>query len=177
MPTVYLAGPEVFLPDAAAIGARKKAMCAAHGMTGLFPLDADAPGATAIYAANRAMMLAADAIVANLTPFRGPNADPGTVLELGLMAGMGRCVFGYTNDPRDLLHRVPDTRRGPAGAWTDANGLAIEAFGLGENLMIEELLRAAGTPLVRAGRAPGDALRNLDGFAACLVAAARHLAA
>ena len=29
----------------------------------------------------------ADAIIANLTPFRGPGADAGTVYELGYMAG------------------------------------------------------------------------------------------
>ena len=36
------------------------------------------------------MMDAADAIIANLTPFRGPGADAGTVYELGYMAGRGK---------------------------------------------------------------------------------------
>ena len=39
-PRIYLAGPEVFLPDAQAMGARKAALCAAHGLEGVFPLDA-----------------------------------------------------------------------------------------------------------------------------------------
>ena len=34
------------------------------------------------------MMDEADAIIANLTPFRGPSADAGTVYELGYMAGL-----------------------------------------------------------------------------------------
>ena len=36
---IYLAGPEVFLPDALAIGRRKRDICERHGVTGLYPLD------------------------------------------------------------------------------------------------------------------------------------------
>jgi len=36
---VYLAGPDVFLPDAVEVGQRKAAICARHGLTGLYPLD------------------------------------------------------------------------------------------------------------------------------------------
>ena len=38
-PTVYLAGPDVFLANALALGARKKEICRAHGFDALFPLD------------------------------------------------------------------------------------------------------------------------------------------
>ena len=34
---VYLAGPEVFLANARAIGARKQAICARYGLCGIFP--------------------------------------------------------------------------------------------------------------------------------------------
>jgi Nucleoside 2-deoxyribosyltransferase len=34
---VYLAGPEVFLRNATEVGDRKKALCEAHGLEGLFP--------------------------------------------------------------------------------------------------------------------------------------------
>ena len=44
-------------------------------------------------------MDAADAIIANLTPFRGPSADAGTVYELGYMAGRGKLCLAYSNDP------------------------------------------------------------------------------
>ncbi len=37
---VYLAGPDVFLPDPHARGAALKRICARHGLTGVFPLDA-----------------------------------------------------------------------------------------------------------------------------------------
>jgi nucleoside 2-deoxyribosyltransferase len=32
---IYLAGPDVFLPDAIEIGRRKAAICACHGVSGL----------------------------------------------------------------------------------------------------------------------------------------------
>ena len=91
---IYLAGPDVFLPDAIEIGRRKAAICARHGVRGLYPLDnavdlAAADASLAIFKGNEAMMDAADAIIANLTPFRGPSADAGTVYELGYMAGRG----------------------------------------------------------------------------------------
>jgi nucleoside 2-deoxyribosyltransferase len=36
---VYLAGPDVFLPNSARIGRRKQAICAAHGLDGHYPGD------------------------------------------------------------------------------------------------------------------------------------------
>ncbi|BAR59722.1 hypothetical protein NK6_6570 [Bradyrhizobium diazoefficiens] len=81
---IYLAGPDVFLPDAVEIGRRKAEICERFGLTGLYPLDNEidltAPDASRqIFCGNEAMMDAADAIIANLTPFRGAGADPGTV--------------------------------------------------------------------------------------------------
>ncbi len=39
MTKIYLAGPDVFLPDAVDIGRRKVQLCARHGLAGLYPLD------------------------------------------------------------------------------------------------------------------------------------------
>jgi nucleoside 2-deoxyribosyltransferase len=102
MTRVYLAGPEVFLPDAVDIGRRKVELCTRHGLIGLYPLD-NAIDHTAkdaslrIFRGNEAMMIEADAMIANLTPFRGPSADAGTVYELGYMAGRGKLCLGYSN--------------------------------------------------------------------------------
>ena len=38
---VYLAGPDVFHPDAVTLGQRKKELCAQFGLVGVFPLDND----------------------------------------------------------------------------------------------------------------------------------------
>lgn len=79
---VYLAGPEVFLPDATEVGRRKVEICDLYGLLGVFPLELDHPPGPAtsstIFAACVAAMRDADAAVANLTPFRGVGADPGT---------------------------------------------------------------------------------------------------
>ncbi|MDB5566638.1 MAG: nucleoside 2-deoxyribosyltransferase, partial [Tardiphaga sp.] len=80
---IYLAGPDVFLPDAVAVGRRKVELCARHGLIGLYPLDnaidlAADDASLRIFRGNEAMMNKADAIIANLTPFRGPGADAGT---------------------------------------------------------------------------------------------------
>src|SRR6202043_1980235 len=101
---IYLAGPDVFLPDAVELGRRKVEICARHGLTGLYPLDnainlSGRDASLKISAGNEAMMLEADAIIANLTPFRGPGADAGTVYEPGFMAGREKLCLGYCNDP------------------------------------------------------------------------------
>ncbi|MBV9747490.1 MAG: nucleoside 2-deoxyribosyltransferase, partial [Acetobacteraceae bacterium] len=157
-PKLYLAGPDVFLPDAEAVGRRKRALCEAFGFEGWYPLDNEiesqgvpADTAMAIYRGNSAMMRVADAIVANLTPFRGPSADVGTAFELGFMAALGKPCFAYSNDGRPFLARARETPGlAPAagGGWTDADGLRAEDFGLAENLMLDCALRDAGFPVV-----------------------------
>jgi nucleoside 2-deoxyribosyltransferase len=182
---IYLAGPEVFLPDAAAIGAAKKAICARHGVTGVFPLDPAAPVAQMapgpldwqrIFAANKTHIHGCDALVANLTPFRGAGADPGTVYELGFMRGLGRPVHGYTHDPRPHRARVPEARF-DGSAWRDAEGLEIEEFGLAENLMIEGAIAACRGVMLRAEAPLG--WTDLALFEACIarIAAGGHLIA
>lgn len=153
---IYLAGPEVFLPDPIRFGAAKKAICARHGCTGIFPLDVPAlmpsgpPDWRRIHAANEAHIQGCDALIANLTPFRGIAADPGTVFELGYMRGLGRPVFGYTHAPHDYRDRAAPA--GPAqGQWRDGEGMEIEDFGLAENLMLEGAISASGGVMLRAG--------------------------
>ena len=65
---IYLAGPEVFLPEAKKIGQAKKALCAEYGFEGLFPFDNEVPQSgsgdgidRSIYRANVAMIHASRA--------------------------------------------------------------------------------------------------------------------
>src|SRR5437588_3837135 len=149
---IYLAGPDVFLPDAVEIGRRKIEICARHGLTGLYPLDnkvdlAAHAASLAIFKGNEAMMDAADAIIANLTPFRGPGADPGTVYELGHMAGRGQLLFAYSNDPAIYAERVARTHKltkSQDGHLSDGDGLTVEDFGLPDNLMMMHALDLHG---------------------------------
>jgi nucleoside 2-deoxyribosyltransferase len=178
---VYLAGPDVFLPNAIAIGRRKKELCAQYGFEGLFPFDNEVnPNEageridTLIYRANETMIRRADLGICNLTPFRGPHADAGTVFELGLLVGLGKRVFGYTNVTDDFLDRCkaadPAVTFDPvAKAWRDANRMTIENFGNADNLMIDNALTEhGGHPIVRY-QAHADAIfEDLTGFEMCL---------
>ncbi|HEY0292249.1 MAG TPA: nucleoside 2-deoxyribosyltransferase, partial [Hansschlegelia sp.] len=135
----YLAGPEVFLPDAATIGERKKAVCRAHGFEGLYPIDDSVVGeggaaARRIFAVNMRLIESCDLVVANLTPFRGVSADVGTAFEVGAAFAIGKPVFAYSNDPRPYSERaMPD-------------GMAIEDFGGFDNLMLTEALGGFVSP-------------------------------
>ena len=144
-PRFYLAGPDVFAPDALERGAAKQAICSELGATGLFPLDNDPPPpgldaartAHHIYRANIALMHGADACIANLSPFRGPNADDGTAFEVGWMIAAGKPVFGHVDDPRPLARRsAMADRTDGRGRAVDRNGWWVEDFGWPVNLML-----------------------------------------
>jgi nucleoside 2-deoxyribosyltransferase len=179
---IYLAGPDVFLPDALSIGQRKVAICARYGLVGLYPLDTpvdrNAESASlAIFKNNEAMMESSDAIIANLTPFRGAGADPGTVYELGYMAGRTKFCLGYSNDPRIYADRVRDftTVASQNGRLVDCDGLTVEDFALADNLMMIHALDLHGCPLVVPKQAPSDLWHDLTAFEACVRLAAERL--
>jgi nucleoside 2-deoxyribosyltransferase len=184
MTKIYLAGPDVFLPDAVEIGRRKVELCARHGLIGLYPLD-NAIDLTAtdasfrIFRGNETMMIEADAIIANLTPFRGPGADDGTVYELGYMAGRGKLCLGYSNDPSCYAERVRQFTavNSRDGRLVDALGLTVEDFGLADNLMMIHALDLHGCALVTPRQAPADIWHDLAAFEACVGMAAERLAA
>jgi len=181
---IYLAGPDVFLSDAVEIGRRKVELCARHGLTGLYPLesaiDAAAKDASLrIFRGNEIMMTEADAVIANLTPFRGPGADAGTVYELGYMAGGGKLCLGYSNDPSSYADRV---RKFTAvvsrdDRLVDAQGLTVEDFGLTDNLMMIHALDLHGGALVTPRQAPADIWHDLAAFETCVRMAAERLTA
>jgi len=183
MTKVYLAGPDVFLPDAVDIGRRKVALCARHGLIGLYPLEnavdrAANNASLQIFRGNEAMMIEADAIIANLTPFRGPGADGGTVYELGYMAGRGKLCLGYSNDPSSYADRVREFTKVNSrdGRLVDASGLTVEDFGLTDNLMMIHALDLHGCALVTPRQAPADIWHDLTAFESCVRMAAERIA-
>jgi nucleoside 2-deoxyribosyltransferase len=138
---VYLAGPDVFLPNALQTAESKKAICREWGLEPLFPLDneirAETPKKTAvrIFKGNVEMIQNCDAVLANLTPFRGPSADAGTIWEVGYGFALGKQIVGYSNAKGAYEERVRAFQR------RVADGLHIESFGLADNLMIACALR------------------------------------
>lgn len=182
----YLAGPDVFHPDAAIIGSRKKEICRQYGIIGSFPLDNDLDKEPAnsysrrIFRENLRLMDDAEAIIANLTPFRGPSADPGTVFELGYMAGQRKICSGYSNLPGTYAEKVMRSdmpRRDPAeGRPVDQNGLFIENFNqpLADNLMIVHALDLSGYPLITVDAIPADLWHDLSAFEKCVQLVSQH---
>jgi nucleoside 2-deoxyribosyltransferase len=184
-PRIYLAGPEVFLPEARDVGAEKCRLAAAAGLEGAFPLDAQldlarlppAEQARRISEANEGLMRTCDGIVANLTPFRGVSMDCGTAFEVGFMRALGRPMAGYTNVAADYAERARAYRaRGPAPMDGDRPDLEIEEFGLAENLMIEVAILSSGGRVVRRQVPPGTESTDLGAFSECLADIARLLA-
>jgi nucleoside 2-deoxyribosyltransferase len=177
--TAYLAGPEVFVPKAREHAQRKIEICARYGIVGRTPLNedierlagsSDRAFAFAIFEKDVAMMESCDIIIANLTPFRGPSADSGTLVELGWFLGRGKPIFAYSNAATPFAHRG----RAQVEALPDPfPGIVVEGFGLPDNLMIPGAVLAGGgheMVLPRDGEdRPFDAL---DVFERCVELAA-----
>jgi len=179
---IYLAGPEVFLPDAMAVGRAKADMASEAGFEGLFPLDQQLgldglpklEQARRISLANEALMRSCDLLIANLTPFRGVSMDAGTAFEVGFMRALGRPVLGYSNVPGDYRRRAEAFRaRGIPQGDSDAPGVEIEDFGMGENLMIAVAILESGGNVIEGNAAAGSVMADLTAFARSLEEARR----
>ncbi len=157
---VYLAGPDVFLPDAAAQGARLRVLCAEYGFVGCYPLDGDGDGdgdgsgdsgsgatsaaalteadAHRIYQANIALIRSADVVMANLQNFRGYEPDSGTAFEVGFAAALRIPVWGYNAPSIPIVEQVPHATTDvlDLSEVRDADGYLIESFGMSRNLML-----------------------------------------
>lgn len=145
---IYIAGPDVFAPNAVEIGEKYKAICKKYGFKGLYPLDADeastrandkssadeasatkAPTSRQIFLSNLKKIKKADYIVANLNDFRGYGMDDGTAWEIGHAYTLGKTIVGYMDNTSDMRTR-----------WEreEISNYTVEDFGLPVNLMIAE---------------------------------------
>ena len=153
---VYLAGPDVFYPGAHTRALDLKLLCARSGFDGLFPLDADLTFLDSegprqrgrrISQANVRLIESADAVLANVTPFRGPSADAGTVWEMGYASGMGKPVVAYSTESRSYEQRVPQ----------QVDGSQVEAFDSFDNIMVAHSVLGCFSN-------PREALERLSGY-------------
>jgi nucleoside 2-deoxyribosyltransferase len=185
---VYLAGPDVFFPQATLWAAGKKTICDRYGIAGVSPLD-DLPDEPAEWAAlpfwrrialrNEAHIKSCQGLIANLTPFRGPSADVGTVYEVGFARALGLAIFGYATTTEAFLPRTLRALGGEAkarrdGTWHDGDGLLVEQFGLFDNLMIEGGITGSGGVLITGNAGKWD---DLSLFERCVQSAAGQLSA
>lgn len=172
---MYLAGPDVFLPDAAEVGRRKQAICRAHGLEGHYPGEevdlaglAPAQQARALFDSCVTMMDRCVAGLANVTPFRGVSADVGTAFEMGYLFGRGRPVWGYTSHADDYAARITTD-------VADDGALLVEAFGLADNLMLEGPMLRRDHTIVRIPESGPDAAAAYEAFEVVVRLAAAEL--
>lgn len=141
---IYLAGPDVFRPDAAEHGRKLVQLCAGHGFEGVFPLDDSLVGdrrsqqelATHVYRENVARIESCDAVLANLDFFRGLEPDSGTCFEVGYAIARGKVVVGYIPDGGTVADRIRNRDPGFVRGDHDANGWRVEDFAMPLNLML-----------------------------------------
>ncbi len=186
VPKVYLAGPEVFLPDPISIGKEKKDLSKAYGFEGVFPLDAHFDPANLekkeqglqISRNNEELIQSCDLLIANITPFRGPNMDVGTAFELGFARALKKPVFGYTNDAGKFTDRTLESlnrvKKRNDGQIEDSYHMEIEDFYLTDNLMIDgAIYNSTGTWVVAPRESKKNYYTDLSGFKECLKLAKR----
>lgn len=183
----YLAGPEVFLPNAREILDRKIAMARSYGFTPVSPGDLVVPETEtrrqrglAISAINEKLMTSADLIIANLTPFRGIAADIGTAFELGFMCARGCPAFAFSNCLDNHFERVSrlyggEVLLGEDGRHRGPDGMALENFDMADNLMLDGGITARGSVIVTRQVAPEQLFLDLTAFEECLSFAAEQL--
>ena len=149
---------------------------------GVFPLDGDygkypswnkTDMAHKIGEINEELMSSCDAIIANITPFRGATADSGTVYEIGYMSGQGKPVLAYSNENGTLATRTKKLLEIPNADQTDQNGMIIEDFGLVDNLMIDGAVHRSGFRVTMFHTSQEDRFENLLGFEQCVIKLAK----
>ncbi len=144
MKRIYLAGPDVFLPDSKPIFDELKRLAALYDLEAISPLGFNTEGtasAAQIYTNNIKLIKSCDAVVANLQPFRGlVEPDSGTVFETGFAIALGKPVAGYSKHTHlTYLQKVIESIgcKIVNGKKCDIfDGHLVEDFGLPMNLML-----------------------------------------
>lgn len=116
---IYLAGPDIYHPDAAQRGQAMLELCASYGHRATFPLTQPFPKGNKrdrsiwIYSTNTRLIRNSDLIIANLNPYQGDQPDSGTVFEIGLAIGHRIPVIAYRKDTtpmhRNRSHQTGDS--------------------------------------------------------------------
>ena len=111
-------------------------------------------------------------MIANITPFRGPSADVGTAYEMGFGRGVGLKIFAYTNVLESFTQRTVNSfnifMRDETGALRDKNNMAVEEWGLVDNLMLHGGIQSSGGQLVVEKAPQSELFTNMLGFEKCL---------
>jgi len=144
MKKIYIAGPDVFEINSIEIGKNYSNLCGLYGYKGLYPLDnivdfkqEKKKIAHDIYLANIALIHQADIVIANLNPFRGKEADSGTVWECGYAHALGKEVYAYMDNDTPYIEQFSDNEKSLLNdVYCDKEKRVIEDFDYPINLMI-----------------------------------------
>lgn len=176
----YLAGLDVFLPDPKEMGEKKKRLCDKYGFTGVFPIDAELnlaglspfEAGLLISEANEKLLKNCQFVIANITPFRGPSADVGTVFEIGFAKALGLPIFAYTNTEilfteRTVRHLGIDKDKS-IDKLIDHDNMEIEQFSMTDNLMIDGGIITSKGEIISVTVPQEEMYTSLLGFEKCL---------
>ena len=158
-PKLYLAGPEVFRPDAIEHARTQRSLCVQYGFVGLHPMDnnidlsdSSMRTATGIYRGDIGQIKACDIVIANCNAFRGALIDDGTAYELGYGNALGKPTYGYIErllPEQELLQERCVFTTLPDGRKVDQDGfLLVDDFGTSINLMMQCGMLDSGGRLV-----------------------------
>ena len=135
-----LADPDSFRHDVLTWAEDARALLARHCHYAFIPSDNNETGAEGIFREKIEMISEADAVIANLNPFRGCEPESGTCFEIGGAIALGKQVIAYLADTRPQLDKLAEFYGGTLGThdgrMVDPDGLMIENFGLPINLML-----------------------------------------
>ncbi|MBP9885429.1 MAG: nucleoside 2-deoxyribosyltransferase [Leptospiraceae bacterium] len=158
MKKIYIAGPEVFLPDSIRVLEKHKAICKKYGFEGLSPFDGEVTNesglerARKIYLENCQLIRACDIVVVNCNSFRGALVDDGSSFEVGFAKALGKIIFGYIQARKilpELVQTKVPTSPHSSGYRVDNDGYLLnEDFGNSINLMLEFSILESGGQLV-----------------------------
>ncbi len=159
MKKVYMAGPDIFRVEWPDTAQKIVDACASWGFESLLPISAeqslDRPGVRGITVPGKAkdaaivfescleLIRSCDAMVADITPFRGDEPDSGTVFEIAVAVAQGKPVIAYTRDTR-LTHErhAHNGTKTDCGALLCRSGFLVEHFDLPCNLMVAQACSA-----------------------------------
>jgi nucleoside 2-deoxyribosyltransferase len=99
-PKIYIAGPQVFLPDPLKFFDGVRRLCERKGVVPLIPFDPVIADTRDIFRLNIDLLKSCDGLVADVSPFRGAEPDSGTVWEAGFVSALGKPVALYTDETR-----------------------------------------------------------------------------
>jgi nucleoside 2-deoxyribosyltransferase len=158
MNKIYLAGPEVFLPDSIRVLEEHKEICKKYGFIGLSPFDGEVTSETGlerakkIFLENCKLIRASDIIVVNCNAFRGALVDDGSSFEIGYAHALGKKIYGYIQSRKilpELVQLKIPTSSHSSGYRVDNEGYLLnEDFGNSINLMLEFAIIESGGVLV-----------------------------